>query len=155
MIWTAEMREAARIRATGRPGVHRFGEEAPFFGHNHSAEQRAKWSAERKGTYQGELNPNYGKFGPAHPAFGRVVSEETRRLLSEQKMGAKNPNYGRTASAETRAKMSAVQKGRPKPSSKRNAHTRHHTNKGVFKPSCTYCVEDLAKPQDPQPETES
>ncbi|MEV0059915.1 NUMOD3 domain-containing DNA-binding protein [Nocardia sp. NPDC050718] len=82
-----------------------------------------------------------------------MVSEETRRLLSEQKTGAKNPNYGRTASDETRAKMSAVRKGRPMPSSKRSAHTRHHTNKGVFKESCAHCVDDLAK--DPKPGAES
>ncbi|MFD5180974.1 NUMOD3 domain-containing DNA-binding protein [Nocardia sp. NPDC058379] len=98
-------------------------------------------------------NPNGGKFGPDHPGFGHVVSEETRRLLSEQKTGAKNPNYGRTASDETRAKMSAVRRGRPMPSSKRSAHTRHHTNKGVFKESCPHCVEDLAK--DPKPGAES
>ncbi|MET9216106.1 MULTISPECIES: NUMOD3 domain-containing DNA-binding protein [unclassified Nocardia] len=155
VIWTTEMREAARIRATGRPGLRRFGEAAPFFGHTHSAAQRAKWSAERKGMNSGEANPNYGKFGPEHPGFGRVMSEESRRRLSEMRTGAGNPNFGRKASAETRAKMSAVRKGRPMPSSKRNAHTRHHTNKGVFKPSCTYCVEDLAKPNDPKPGAES
>ncbi len=88
VIWTAEMREAARIRSTGRPGVHRFGEDAPFYGRTHSVEQRAKWSAERKGTFQGEANPNYGKFGPDHPGFGHVMSEESRRRLSEARMGA-------------------------------------------------------------------
>ncbi|MGW6421231.1 NUMOD3 domain-containing DNA-binding protein [Nocardia sp. NPDC055053] len=155
VIWTAEMREAARIRSTGRPGVSRFGEENLFHGRTHSASQRAKWSAERKGTYQGEANPNFGKFGPEHPGFGRVMSEESRRRLSEMRTGAGNPNYGRTASPETRAKMSAAQKGRPKPSSKRNAHTRHHTNKGVFKQSCAHCVEDLAKQNDPKPEADS
>lgn len=155
VVWTAEMREAARIRSTGRPGVSRFGEENPFYGGTHSAPQRAKWSAERKGRYQGEANPNYGKFGPEHPGFGRVMSEESRRRLSEMRTGAGNPNYGRTASAETRAKMSAVRKGRPMPSSRRSAHTRHHTNKGVFKQSCTYCVEDQAKPSDPKPEADS
>ncbi|MFB7875621.1 NUMOD3 domain-containing DNA-binding protein [Nocardia sp. NPDC056064] len=153
VVWTEEMREAARIRSTGRPGVHRFGEAAPFFGHNHSAAQRAKWSIERKGTNAGEANPNYGKFGPEHPAFGRVMSEESRRRLSAMRMGAGNPNFGKTASAETRAKMSAVRKGRPMPSSKRNAHTRHHTNKGVFKESCTYCVEDLSRRNDPETES--
>lgn len=151
--WTAEMRQAARIRATGRPGLSRFGEEAPFFGHTHSAAQRAKWSAERKGTYQGEANPNFGKFGAAHPRFGHPMPEESRRRLSETRMGAGNPNYGKTASAETRAKMSAARKGRPMPTSKRNAHTRHHTNKGVFKEACLYCVEDLAKQVDPTPES--
>lgn len=155
VIWTAEMREAARIRSTGRPGISRFGDENPFHGRMHSASQRAKWSVERQGTYQGEANPNYGKFGPEHPGFGRVMSEESRLRLSEMRTGPGNPNYGRTASAETRAKMSAVRKGRPKPSSRRSAHTRYHTNMGAFKESCGYCIEDLAKPNDPKPETDS
>jgi hypothetical protein len=42
--WTAEMREAARIRSTGRKGLSRFAEDNPFYGRNHSPEQRAKWS---------------------------------------------------------------------------------------------------------------
>lgn len=155
VIWTAEMREAARIRSTGRPGVSRFGDENPFHGRTHSVSQRAKWSAERKGTYQGEANPNYGKFGPEHPGFGRVMSEESRLRLSEMRTGAGNPNYGRTASAETRAKMSAVRKGQPKPSSRRSAHTRYHTNMGVFKQSCAHCIEDLAKQGAHTPEADS
>ncbi|MFD3591600.1 NUMOD3 domain-containing DNA-binding protein [Nocardia sp. NPDC058640] len=155
VVWTTEMREAARIRGTGRPGVHRFGAEAPFYGRTHSTAQRAKWSAERKGTNAGEANPNYGKFGPEHPGFGRVMSEEQRLRLSEMRTGAGNPNYGRTASAETRAKMSAVRKGRPMPSSRRNAHTRHHTNKAVFKESCAYCIEDQAKLDAPIPEADN
>lgn len=148
VIWTAEMREAARIRSTGRQGVSRFGEENPFFGRTHSASQRVKWSMDRKGSFQGEANPNFGKFGAAHPGFAHAMPEESRRRLSEMRMGAGNPNFGRTASAETRAKMSAVRKGRPMPSSRRNAHTRHHTNKGVFKETCRYCVEDTADTKD-------
>ncbi|WP_084513111.1 NUMOD3 domain-containing DNA-binding protein [Nocardia mikamii] len=148
VIWTAEMREAARIRSTGRRGVSRFGEENPFFGRTHSASQRAKWSMERKGSFQNEANPNFGKFGAAHPGFGHAMSEESRRRLSEMRRGAGNPNFGRTASAETRAKMSAVRKGRPMPSSRRSAHTRYHTNKGVFKDACRYCDEDAAKTND-------
>ncbi|MGA4790273.1 NUMOD3 domain-containing DNA-binding protein [Nocardia sp. AB354] len=147
VIWTAEMREAARIRSTGRQGVSRFGEENPFFGRTHSASQRVKWSMDRKGSFQGEANPNFG-FGAAHPGFAHAMPEESRRRLSEMRMGAGNPNFGRTASAETRAKMSAVRKGRPMPSSRRNAHTRHHTNKGVFKETCRYCVEDTADTKD-------
>ncbi|MEU4647955.1 NUMOD3 domain-containing DNA-binding protein [Nocardia fluminea] len=151
VIWTAEMRESARIRSTGRPGVSRFGDENPFHGRTHSTSQREKWSTARKGTYQGEANPNFGKFGSEHPGFGRVMSEESRRRLSERTTGAGNPNYGRTASAETRAKMSAVRKGRAMPSSRRNAHTRYHTNKAVFKESCVHCVDDLATRNDPEP----
>ena len=144
--WTAEMREAARIRSTGRKVPSRFGEENPFYQREHSAEQRAKWSAARKGTNVGADNPNYGKFGADHPSFGHVMSEEAKANLSEMRKGTGNPNFGRTASGETRAKMSAARKGRPMPSSRRSAHTRHHTNKGVFKETCQHCRDDRATP---------
>ena len=146
VIWTEEMREAARIRNTGRKGLSRPGAANPFHGKRHSPEQRKKWEESRKGTNSGADNPNFGKFGPDHPGFGHAVSAETRKALSEAKKGAGNPNFGKKASAETRAKMSAVRKGRPMPSSQRSAHTRHHTNKGIEKADCKYCVEDSAKP---------
>ncbi len=146
VVWTEEMRAAARIRSTGRKIVRKSGPGASFFGGNHSAEQREKWSRERKGTGVGAANPNFGKFGADHPSFGHSMSEEARKVQSEARKGVGNPNFGKTASAETRAKMSAVRKGRPLPSSQRSAHTRHHTNKGVEKADCKYCVEDSAKP---------
>jgi hypothetical protein len=141
--WTAEMREAARIRSTGRKGVSRFADANPFHGRTHAAEQRAKWSKLRKGQNAGPENPNFGKFGRDHPSFGHVMSEEARQRLADQRRGAGNPNYGRQASDETRAKMSAVRKGRPMPSSRRSAHTRHHTNRGIKKDTCRYCIEDM------------
>lgn len=140
--WTAEMRQAASVRATGRKIPSRFGEANPFYQREHSPEQRAKWSAARKGTNVGPANPNYGKFGADHPGFGHVMSEEARARLSQSRTGAGNPNFGRRASQETRAKMSAVRKGRPMPSSRRSAHTRYHTNKGVSKATCRYCIAD-------------
>lgn len=140
--WTAEMREAARIRSTGRKCSSRFADANPFYGRTHAAEQRAKWSQLRRGQNVGPENPNYGKFGQDHPSFGHVMSEEAREKLSEQRKGVGNPNYGRRASDETRAKMSAVRKGRPMPSSRRSAHTRHHTNRGIKKDTCKYCIED-------------
>ncbi len=144
VVWTAEMREAARVRSTGRKIRRESGSGASFYGKSHSAEQREKWSRERRGSNAGPDNPNFGKFGPDHPGFGHSMSEEARQALSESRKGAGNPNFGKKASAETRAKMSAVRKGRPMPSSQRNAHTRHHTNKGVEKADCKYCVEDSA-----------
>ncbi|GAB6936684.1 NUMOD3 domain-containing DNA-binding protein [Isoptericola variabilis] len=145
--WTEEMREAARQRATGRKGVSRPGPLAPFYGRSHTAEQRAKWSEERKGTFVGPDNPNYGKFGKDHPSFGHTMSAESRAALSEMRKGERNPNFGKKASAETRAKMSAAQKGVPKPSSARSAHTRYHTNQGRFSPECRYCTEDAKSPE--------
>lgn len=143
VVWTAEQREAARIRSTGRPGTSRPGELNPFFGMTHSAEQRARWSESRRGSITGESNPNFGKFGPEHPAFGRTLSAETRLRLSEQQLGANNPNFGKVLSDEERRVRSEKLKGRPMPSSVRSAHTRHHTNKGVFKDTCRHCQDDL------------
>ena len=145
VMWTVEMREAARLRSTGRPGLSRFGKDNPFHGLKHSEAQRAKWSLARKGMNAGTENPNFGKFGEEHPSFCHVMSEEARLLLSEQRRGVGNPNYGKRASEETRAKMSAARKGRPMSSSRRSAHTRHHTNKGVLTDTCQYCIEDAAK----------
>lgn len=154
VVWSAERREAARRRATGRPGVSRPGDANPFYGKSHSRAQRAVWSERRRGSITGANNPNFGKFGAEHPAYGRSLSEETRERLSEQKRGEKNPNFGKSASAETRAKISAVRKGKPMPSSVRNAHTRHHTNKGVVNPNCTFCVETSAPDSSSERETE-
>ncbi|MFT4199994.1 NUMOD3 domain-containing DNA-binding protein [Gordonia sp. (in: high G+C Gram-positive bacteria)] len=143
VVWTSEMREAARIRSTGRKGVSRYGADNPFYGKSHTSEQRAKWSGgARPGFGRGEENPNHGKFGEQHPGYGHTMPEEARRRLSEQRRGPGNPNYGKRASPETRAKMSAARKGRPMPSSRRSAHTRYHTNKGVFSEKCRYCRED-------------
>lgn len=142
VVWTAEQREAARERSTGRRGVSRYAEENPFFGREHTEEQRARWSEQRRGQNTGSANPNFGRFGAEHPGYGRFMSEEQRRALSEARRGELNPNYGKSASAETRVKMSAARKGRPMPSSKRSAHTRHHTNKGRTSPTCTYCQQD-------------
>ncbi len=141
-VFTLEQRQAQSLRQKGRKGVSLPGQANPFYGGHHSEQQRKKWSEERKGSITGKLNPNFGKFGSDHPSHGRVTSEAARKLASEAKLGNKNPNYGKPASTETRAKMSAVRKGRPMPSSARSAHTRWHTSKNVFKPSCGHCVTD-------------
>ncbi|WP_082590620.1 NUMOD3 domain-containing DNA-binding protein [Agromyces sp. Soil535] len=149
-IWTEKQRRAAGDRARGRPtGVHRRGPESPIWGRAiHSEEQKAKWSAMRKGTNTGAANPNYGKFGPDHPSFAHTMSAASRARLSEMRRGELNPNFGKVASEETRAKRSAALRGRPMPSSVRNAHTRHHTNKGVFKETCRHCIDDRNNERD-------
>jgi len=141
VVWTAEQREAARQRSLGRKGVSRPGSLNPFYGGRHTEEQRRDWSEQRRGTNSGPNSPLYGLLGPAHPSYGRVMSEESRRSLAEARTGSGNPNYGKTASTETRARRSAAQKGRPKPTSARSAHTRYHTNKGVVSPSCRFCAD--------------
>jgi hypothetical protein len=143
-VWTEAQRKAAGDRARGRPtGVHRRGPDSPNWGRAlHSEEQKAKWSEIRKGTNVGPANPNYGKFGEFHPSYGHKMSMESRARLSDMRRGENNPNYGKTMSDEDRAKRSAALKGRPMPSSVRSAHTRHHTNKGVFKETCRHCIDD-------------
>ena len=144
VVWTAEQREAARLRSTGRKGVSRFGAANPFYGQSHTPEQRLKWAEGRKGQYAGQENPNFGKFGVEHPGFGHSMTAGARQKLSAARTGAGNPNFGKQASTETRAKMSAARLGRPMPSSRRSAHTRHHTNKGIEKTGCRYCVANSA-----------
>ena len=143
--WSEEQREAARVRATGRSIPSRFGADNPMFGQTHSDEQKARWRESRKGTYAGADNPNFGKFGSDHPGFGHTMSDEAKLILAANRRGSLNPNFGKTTSAETIAKLSAATKGIPRPKSKRNAHTRYHTNKGVLKSDCKYCVEDAAQ----------
>lgn len=145
ITWSDEQREAARVRSTGRKVPSRFGADNPMFGRTHSDEQKARWREARKGTYAGAQNPNFGKFGPEHPSFGHSMSAEAKLILARRRRGSLNPNFGRTASVETIAKLSAATRGIPQPRSKRSAHTRWHTNKGVLKPECKYCVEDAAQ----------
>lgn len=154
-VWTDEQREAARQRSTGRPGTSRFGAANPFFGKSHTAEQREAWSLSRRGMNLGAKNPNFGRFGPDHPSYGHVMTPEQRQALSEARRGERNPNYGKTPSAEARARVSAALRGRPMPSSRRNAHTRHHTNKGKVSETCQYCQESAASPADWREERET
>jgi len=143
-VWTEEQRKAAGERSRGRKRANvPTGPDHPSWGTHRSEELKAHWSRTRKGMNSGPANPNYGKFGPDHPSYGHTMSMELREQLSQMRRGENNPNFGKSASAETRAKMSAVRKGRPMPSSRRSAHTRHHTNKGVFKDTCQHCLDDL------------
>jgi len=111
-------------------------------GYRHTEMQKKEWSDKRKGSITGDKNPNYGKFGPDHPSYGRKFSEETKQKLSEQKLGKNNPNYGKKIPEQTRVKMSLAQKGRPRPRSARSAHVRYHINLKGFSERCNYCTEE-------------
>jgi group I intron endonuclease len=65
-------------------------------GKRHSEQTRNKLKVKRRNrvtkpetkeklreAFSGNKNPNYGKTGKQHPAFGRLRSEETRRKISE------------------------------------------------------------------------
>jgi len=72
-------------------------------------------------NYNISLGGNGGLIGENHPLYGKSLSEETKRKLSESKKGENhplygikgidNPNYGRTHTKEARIKMSEKLKG--------------------------------------------
>lgn len=138
-FWIAALREAGYNLVNRTDG----GSTGFSEGWVHSEEQKQKWSRDRKGSITGDKNPNWGKTGPAHPAYGRKLSDETKKRLSDQKKGENNPNYGKVYTPEERLAKSLETKGVPRPKSARSAHTRYHTNKGIRKPEvCRYCSEN-------------
>jgi group I intron endonuclease len=146
-VWTKEQRQKHSLKmkeVVNRPEVaEKIRQNRNIvYGAKHSEEQKKKWSEQRKGSITGEKNPNYGKFGPSHPSYGRRLSEETKEKLSIQKMGSNNPNYGKVYTEEEKEAMSKARKGKPMPSSSRSAHTRYHINLGGFSEKCKYCTEE-------------
>jgi group I intron endonuclease len=138
--WTEERRKIVSERMRGN--TYAKGWPQPR-GPKHSEWQKRKWSEERSGSITGELNPNFGKFGEDHPAYGRTFSEEALKKISDAKKGSKNPNYGKEMTQAEKDLRSAALKGVPQPKNASNAHKRHHTNKGVSKPeTCRYCKEE-------------
>lgn len=59
----------------------------------------------------GELNPMYGIRGKLNPNYGKPLSSERKKNISESLMGAKHPQYGVKKSEVTRLKMSESRKG--------------------------------------------
>jgi hypothetical protein len=76
----------------------------------------------------GEGNPCYGRKGPEHPSYGRVVTEETKQKtsktlkgrevlnttkvkISESTSGEKNHRYGKKDSEEVKQRKSDGRKG--------------------------------------------
>lgn len=84
------------------------GEKNPFYGKKHNEESKRIMSETHKGKIisdehkkiiseisklrKGILSPSYGKKGEACPAYGRKLSDEAKRKISESRIGAKNPN---------------------------------------------------------------
>ena len=102
-----------------------------FYGKQHTPEARAKCGAKNIGNKYAE---------------GRVVSEETRRKISEAKMGTPSYNKGKAMSDETKKKLSDAKKegyasGRiAKPIANIGSHNRWHVGRGIVKEGCSYCV---------------
>lgn len=82
----------------GDGGPAKAGEKHHFFGKKFTEQHRANlraaklinkrtWSPEQKkqmsARFSGQGNPMFGKSGSLHPSFGKHLSEETRRKISE------------------------------------------------------------------------
>jgi hypothetical protein len=87
----------------------------------HSAETRAKWSAQRKGKKRGPMSEEHkAKIGNANR--GKPVSNETRAIRSElarnrtaeHRAKIRAAHIGKTWSEEQRARLSAIRKGKPR-----------------------------------------
>lgn len=104
-------------------------------GFKHKEETKKKISESLRGKMSDKNNPMYGRTGSKSPNFGKPMSEETKRKLSEAKTGRKlteehkkkiskavsgknNPMYGvyLKHSKETRKKMSDSRRGVNNPS---------------------------------------
>lgn len=87
-----KMSERRKGKSNPMYGVHRYGEDAPFYGKHLSEEARKKISEIRKGTHH---------------------SEDTRKKISEATAGEKNPMYGKHHTEETKRKISEALKDKP------------------------------------------
>lgn len=91
-------------------------------GRSPSKETREKLSKAMKGRFVGEKSPMWGKRGEQSPSWGRhlseeakaklsrinkgkILSEETRRLISEAQRGEKAYNWGKHLSEATKEKL--------------------------------------------------
>lgn len=59
-------------------------------GYHHTKESKEKMSLIRKGMYKGKDNPMYGKSGILAPMYGKHLTEEHKRKISEAKKGKAN-----------------------------------------------------------------
>jgi hypothetical protein len=110
------------------------------YGYRHTEEERARRS-KQKGYWLGVR-------GPDNPNYGRKLSDEQRKAISEwqqanAKRGEDHPRYGLKASEETRKKQREAKLGTKAPESTKlkMSHTRHlkvHTDQP--KDTCKWCL---------------
>lgn len=59
-------------------------------GYHHTKNSKLKMSKSKKGMYDGKNNPMYGKNGILAPMYGKHLTEEHKRKISEAKKGKAN-----------------------------------------------------------------
>lgn len=59
-------------------------------GYHHTKSSKLKMSKFKKGMYDGKNNPMYGKSGILAPMYGKHLTEEHKRKISEAKKGKTN-----------------------------------------------------------------
>lgn len=91
---------------------------------------RPKTYAKRTNNRKGFHLSDEHKAAISRAHKGKVVSEETRKKISEKAMGHKR-NLGRYKSEATRLKMSWTK------------HLHGHVDKDIYKPTCRWCNGDV------------
>ena len=79
--------------------LHHFGKDAPFYNKHHTK----KWKKEQMKAMSGKNNPMFGRCGKKSPMFGKrgkdtpmfnkYHSEETKKVMRENRLGEKNSNW--------------------------------------------------------------
>ena len=72
--------------------------------------KRPDYKKKMSTLFSGENNPQFGKFGLDHPAYGNKHTQETKRKLSEANQGKKLPEETKKKISVTRIKKFASQK---------------------------------------------
>ena len=98
----AKLPEVRKKISESRKGGRFAGENNPMYGYKFSEEQRKRMSEVQKG----DKSWMFGRKGKSCHNFGRKLSKETRKKISEKLSGKNNPNYGKRWSDEVRYKIS-------------------------------------------------
>ena len=104
----------------GGDGVRLLGESHPRYGIHldESVKKKISDTHKKRGSWQGENNPNYNKHnftGEGNPFYGMHHTEETKRRLRELATGRPSPMKGKQFSDEARKNMKESGRKRCKP----------------------------------------